>query len=370
MANNRLGHGMGGVFQRGTVWHIRYSFRGKQFRESTHSTKRADAVKLLRQRLAEIGAGRLIGPSAERVTFDDLAKLILDDYRVNDRKSTSRVEDALAHLRGFFAFSRVPDITTDRVTAYVRHRKDEGAAPATIKIELAALRRALNLAVRAGKATHRPYIPTVHVSNARKGFFEDAEIVAVEPQLPAALRPVLRFGFFTGWRVQSEVLPLTWDRVDFAAGVVRLEPGTTKNNEGREFPFAAHPQLESLLVAQREYTSAVEKQQARIIRHVFHRNGKPIRSYRGAWKSACEAAGLKGRLMHDLRRTAVRNLERAGVSRSVAMKLTGHRTEAVYRRYAVSSAADLAEGVAKLAALHGAPSGSRTVVPIALVAQS
>ena len=73
----------------------------------------------------------------------------------------------------------------------------------------------------------------------------------------------------------------------------------------------------------------------------------------------------EGRLVHDLRRSAVRNLERAGVSRSVAMKLAGHKTEAVYRRYAITSAADLSEGVAKLAALHAGPQGSPSVVPIA-----
>lgn len=158
---------------------------------------------------------------------------------------------------------------------------------------------------------------------------------------------------------------LTWAGVDFSAGVVRLEPGTTKNDEGREFPFAVYPQLAGLLRAQRERTSSVERTSGRIIPWVFHRNGKPIHSYRGAWKAACDAAGLHGRLVHDLRRTAVRNLERAGVSRSVAMKLTGHKTEAVYRRYAVVSAADLSEGVAKLAALHSAPAGARTVLPFA-----
>ena len=71
--------------------------------------------------------------------------------------------------------------------------------------------------------------------------------------------------------------------------------------------------------------------------------------------------------MHDLPRTAVRRLERAGASRSVATKLTGHKTESVYRRYAIVAEADLAEGVQKLAR---APSAQacvtlRTVVPLA-----
>jgi integrase len=116
---------------------------------------------------------------------------------------------------------------------------------------------------------------------------------------------------------------------------------------------------------QRERTALLERKQSRIIGPVFHRAGRPIRSYGKAWKAACEDAEVAGRLVHDLRRTAVRNLERAGVSRSVAMKLTGHKTEAVYRRYAITSAADLSEGVAKLATLHDTQNSARTVIPIA-----
>lgn len=89
----------------------------------------------------------------------------------------------------------------------------------------------------------------------------------------------------------------------------------------------------------------------RLIPSVFHRDGAPIKSFQAAWVEACKRAGAPGLLVHDLRRTGVRNLERAGVSRSVAMKLTGHKTESVYRRYAIVSERDLAEGVQKLAAL-------------------
>jgi integrase len=331
-------------------------------RESSNSPRRADAVKLLRRRLAEMGSGRLVGPDAERTTFEDLAGMLIADYHLNGRRSAKRVEVALVHLRAFFTFARVPDITGDRIDAYIRCRQEANAAPATIRYELACLRRAFNLAMRAGKATHRPYIPGLTVDNARKGFFEPAEFEAVEQKLPESLRPFVRFLYLTGWRA-GEALGLTWAGVDFAASVVRLEPGVTKNREGREFPFAAFPALAELLIEQRERTSMLERKQSRIIGPVFHRNGRAIRSYARAWNAACKAAGIAGRLVHDLRRTAVRNLERAGVSRSVAMKLTGHKTEAVYRRYAITSAADLSEGVAKLSALHDSTVAARTVLP-------
>ncbi len=109
---------------------------------------------------------------------------------------------------------------------------------------------------------------------------------------------------------------------------MRLEPGTTKNNEGRAFPLI--PELRVLLERRQAITRRCERAQGRIIAHVFHRYGMPIKSFRRAWKTACKDAGRPGLLLHDLRRSAVRTLERAGISRSVAMKLTGHKTEAVY----------------------------------------
>jgi len=152
--------------------------------------------------------------------------------------------------------------------------------------------------------------------------------------------------------------------VDFRAGEVRLDPGATKNGEARTFPFSAYPPLGELLKWQRERTVSVEKKTKRIVGHVFHRNGRAILDFRGAWQKACEAAGGKGRLVHDFRQTAVRNLERAGVSRSVAMKLTGHLTESIYRRYAIVSPADLKAGVEKLAKLHVEQSEPAKVVVV------
>jgi integrase len=106
-----------------------------------------------------------------------------------------------------------------------------------------------------------------------------------------------------------------------------------------------------VLRQQRERTTAIEHETGQIVQWVFHRRGKPIRGFREAWQEACTAAGCPGRLLHDLRRTAVRNFKRAGVSRSVAMKLTGHKTESIYRRYAIVSGADLAEGMRKVATM-------------------
>jgi integrase len=171
---------------------------------------------------------------------------------------------------------------------------------------------------------------------------------------------LIEFVHLTGWRI-GEAKGLVWRNVDFSAGTVRLDPGTTKNDEGRTFPFAAMPRLQELLREQREHTSALEREQGRLIAFVFHRDGRPVRSFHMAWQRACVRAGVPGRLVHDLRRTAVRSFERAGVSRSVAMKLSGHKTESIYRRYAIVSEADLAEGVRKVAVMRAGDEERRVI---------
>ena len=145
------------------------------------------------------------------------------------------------------------------------------------------------------------------------------------------LRPVARFAYLTGWRVPSEALMRQWKHVDLEAGMVRLEPGETKNRKGPMFPFGRSPELKALLEEQRARTSALVELTGEEIAWVFHRQGSRIsrNTLSSAWRTACKKAGLEGKIPHDFRRTAVRNLERAGVSRSVAMKLTGHETETV-----------------------------------------
>jgi len=332
------------------TWWIDYSFRGTKYRESSGSNKRQEAIRLLKKRLGEIGRGRFIGPDIERTTFEDLAKIITDDYAINSRRSNKRMLTSLNALRGMFKPSLARDITFDRLNTYIAKRLDAGVAPATVRNDLAILRRAFRLAERAGKAICPPF-PSIRVSNTRSGFFEEEQFREVLKHLPEDIRPAVTFAYHTGWRIRSEVLSLQWRHVDLSAGTVRLEPGTTKNEEGRLFPFGNLPELKDVLLAQRQRTNEHQSKTERLIPWVFHRSGRPIKDFRKAWKIACDSAGVPGMIPHDFRRTAVRNLERAGVSRSAAMKLTGHKTESVYRRYAIVSEADLAEGVRKLATL-------------------
>ena len=349
--------GLGMVFQRGSIWWIQYHWRGKRYRESSESILRSDAIKLLKKRFAEMGKGQLRGPDLEKTTFADLERMILDDYAVNQRRSVPRLKTSLKPLKAAFGHARACDLSLDRLNRYVSDRLSVGIAPATVKLELTHLHKMFKLAERAGKAICPPF-PQIAVQNVRTGFFERADFEAVRSHLPEAFRGLATFAYLTGWRVPSEVLTLYWKQVDFTAGTVRLEPGTTKNDEGRVFPFGVLPELANLLRTQWEKSVTLELETEQTVPTVFYWNDrgtiKPIhpKALYHRWKEACRLAGVPQRIPHDFRRTAVRNLERAGVPRSVAMKLTGHKTEAVYRRYAIVSEADLSEGLMKLAKLE------------------
>ena len=192
-----------------------------------------------------------------------------------------------------------------------------------------------------------PYVGLLEEDNVRKGFFERAEFDAILTHPPADLRPPLEFLFTTGWR-KSEVLSFTVAHVDLDAGTVKLDVGTTKSGEGRTFILT--PALSTLLAQQLDSIDAL-KNRGTICPWVFHRaNGTRIKSLRAAWDAAKTAAGYPNKILHDFRRTAVRNLDRAGVPRSTAMAMVGHETESIYTRYAIQDEAMLREGSAKLAA--------------------
>lgn len=146
--------------------------------------------------------------------------------------------------------------------------------------------------------------------------------------------------------MRSEIWTLQWPLVDFDAGIVRLEPGTTKNDEGRVFPFTAEPR--QLLEAQRAKTDRFQKEKGIICPWGFHRKGQPIREFKRAWKTACKKAGVPGRIPHDFRRTAIRNLVRAGIPETVAMRMTGHKTRSVFDRYNIVDEADFFDAARKL----------------------
>jgi len=239
-------------------------------------------------------------------------------------------------------------------------RTERKVSNGEINRELTTLKRIFNLARQNGKLMHVPHVPMLKERNVRTGFFEREQIDRILVHLPPAIRPAVQFAYITGWRIPSEVLRMQWRHVDFEARVVRLDPHTTKNDEGRTFPFT--DALHALLEAQEAEHDRL-KAEGLICPWVFNRSnrkvkGKRITTFIKAFRAACTKAGCPGRIPHDLRRTAVRNLVRAGVPERVAMQMTGHKTRSVFERYNIVSECDLVEAAKKLNTLQPVPPAS------------
>ena len=132
------------------------------------------------------------------------------------RQLLTRVKLALQHVEDFVGgTTRALDITAELLDRYAEQRLAEGAARSTVNQELAAVRRGFRLAVRKGLLATRPEIVLPKCRNVREGFFSDGDFAALLVELPAYLRPVIRFARATGWRTRSEVLTLTWDQVEW-----------------------------------------------------------------------------------------------------------------------------------------------------------
>lgn len=305
--------------------------------QTIRGTKR-DAQDVLSKLLLESSTGALKITNERRVIgtlLDDL----LADYKINgkDYEWAGRVVNL--QLRPAFGELAISKLGTSLLNRYIEKRKAEGRANATINNELALLRRAFHLgaACEPPKVSRVPRIAALKVNNVRKGFFEHAEYLRMRDALPAEVRPVVTFAYYTGCR-RGEILSLTWAQVDLEAGMIRLEAGTTKNDEGRTIPILT-PELKETLKMQHDTHDYGWPESP----WVFSRKGQPILDFKNAWGKAQVSAKLPGKLFHDLRRTGVRNLVRAGVPEAVAMRISGHKTRSVFDRYNIVSGSDLTE---------------------------
>ena len=366
--------GFGYLYKRGNFWWIRYSVRGKDFRESSGSEQEADAMRLLKRRWKEVGRGRFIGPSEERVMVDDLLETLELDYRNNERRSLGDLKWRLRHLRAAFGGMRAIDVTGERIEQYKALRLSEKTEwgrkpvrPATVNRELAALRRAFRLAIEHARISAAPKITMLAENNARQGFLEPADFEATVNSLPGHLQDFARFAYVTGWR-KGELQSLAWADVKREAKTILLRSEHSKNKEPRLLSYPPAGELDEIIE---------RRWQARAIRNsdgttglaesVFHKDGKPIGDFRKAWAAACEAAKTSEILFHDLRRSAVRNLDRSGVTQAVAKRITGHRTDSVYQRYRIVSESDIRDALEKTQAAVSSRAQTRKVEPISAV---
>lgn len=343
-----------------------------------------DAQRELLSRLSDVAKGIPVSSKPNTVLFGELCADVVKHYQVNELASESDIEARYRlHITPALGKKKAATITTAQLNSYILKRKAEGAKPGTVNRELEAIRRAYKLALAGRKIHHMPHIPRVKENNVRQGFFTRDEVDRLCRHLPAPYDAFTLFAFLTGWR-KDEIRNLKWANVDFIAGVIRLEPGSTKNGEGRSFPMSDElrvllaetkrratasandaPRTASGMVAQRMPATAKQFP----VDYVFAVAGRPILEFRKNWKTACHKAGLpciystEGKLLkavrifHDLRRSAVRELVRVqGLSEREAMMLTGHLTRSVFDRYSIVNERDL-EGIR--AKLNGAKNGAK-----------
>jgi integrase len=354
-------------------WFSCYCAHGKEVRESTETDDLKAARRFHRQRLEEVAADRqggkkFVAPTAARVTVGELLTDLERDYALRGVRSLKQVRAHLAPIRESFGAVRASQVSASAVDRYVETRlatptrHGTMTAPATVNRETQLLGQALRLGLERGNLNTLPSIRHLPERNTRQGFFEAGAFEAVVANLPGHLQDLARFGYLTGW-LRGEILTLTWGDVDRDGGVVRLRGEHSKNGQGRT--LALEGDVKALIERrwQARVITGEDGQPYRVAELVFHRAGRPIVDYRKAWLTACVTVGLaqpkldaqgrpvldrQGRprmaatkLVHDLRRTAARNLVRAGVPERVAMAVTGHKTRAMFDRYNIVSEEDL-----------------------------
>lgn len=337
--------GSGGIYLRGKTWWIHYPTGSRTLRESTKTGDEAKARKVLRGKLADVYGKNGHGPqTAARVKVSELLDGLVRDYEIN-RKTLWWVKlNVENHLRPHFKYDIASRVGTRQIQGYVLAKRAAGLSDSTINRHLALLRRSFKLGMKHDppKVNSIPAFDKLDESaGVRRGFLEYDAFKKLRAELPEELRPVALYAYFTGCR-KGEILKLQWPQVDLGSGMVRLNPGETKNKDPRMIPLAAElrAELAGLKKQRDEFWPACP--------WVFSRHGKRIKSFYASWNAACKRAGVDGSLLHDMRRSGVRNLIRSGVPERVAMQISGHKTRSVFDRYNIVSEKDLGDAVKML----------------------
>ena len=346
--------GDGSVFLRGRIWWIAYSFRGKLYQESSKSADERQARKLLRARLGKVDKPNFVDPAKElRLTIRNMKQQLEMDYERKQNKSLKTLKYCFAHVEDFFEFHRVVDITEPEIDKFIETRLRAGAERSSINRSLAYLRRGFRLMFEKRMISRVPVIKLLDGENVRQGFVAVAEMSALlEKVTDPDARDIIEFLYASGWR-SNEAKELRWSWID--GDMIRLPAEHSKNKKARLLPIVG------------TIREVIERRQDKRQLHcefVFHRNGRPIRHFRKGFKAAAKDIGCEGLLPHDMRRSAVRNFRRSGLSEHEGMALSGHRTAAIYRRYDIIAEEDLAESMKRVDEHVKIEKQNRKVVPI------
>ena len=330
------------------TWTYKFYHNNKQRYYNTGETNKRKAKDKALAYEAEVKKGDTPW-EYDKTTFEDMKEMLELDYKTNRKKSTERMIYSLKALESYFSGYKAKNITTHQIRLYIKQRQDAEKANATINRELAALKRMFHLAEQETppRVAQVPHIPMLKEDNVREGFFEYREFEALRTKAPFYLKGVITLAYETGMR-KEEILSLTWDQIDLQGKTIRLTD--TKSGEARTIPFST-----IMSKVFRNYMlgwgrKKLSENELKSLPYVFlNRDGNDrIRDFRAAWDTACEKAGIGKKLFHDLRRTAVRNMVRSGVSEHTAMKISGHKTRSIFDRYDIISDKDIKEAAGKV----------------------
>ena len=330
------------------TWWVKYYRNGRPFRESSGSEDYAEAERLLKRRQGEIVTGRFAGLEPERVTVGRLLQDLIDDYRLQERGSARMSEQRVRkHLIPAFGAVRAAQLSSTHIKVYKLRRKKD-AANATVNRELELLQRALKLGYEREPplVLRVPKIEMLPEQNVREGILEHESYLKLREVMLSAGYPryclLLVVGYHVGTR-EGELLSIQWPQVDLRANEIRLKAPTTKTKKARVLPV--YGEMKSWL----EMARAERDQKHPNCRWVFQKNGERMVFNWRTWHNLCALAGVPELLFHDLRRTALTNMIRAGISEKVAMEITGHRTRKTFERYHIVSDRDIREVAVKMA---------------------
>jgi len=340
--------GDGRTYKRGNIFWCCYYLRGAQYRESTESTDENTAKKFLKARLREtgadlIGARSFVTPRASKLTIREMVEALRADFELRGKLSQQNGYH-LGKVEKIFGDKRAVDLTAEKIDAYISERLAAGDKPATINRVTGTLSQCFTLAIRREHLSRKPYIRHLAENNARQGFFSESELLAVVEHLPEDLRDFIRFAACTGMR-SGEIKSLTWH--DIEGDVLTLRGENAKNGESRSIPLVG--KLAEIIERRRAARQVNVNGVTQLCEFIFHRDGEAeaVGEFKKAWRAATKLAGCPGRLVHDLRRSAVRNMTQAGVGQAVAMEISGHKTASMFRRYNIVVTDDLRMALAR-----------------------
>jgi len=326
-------------------WQGAFTYRGTRHQFSTRVEDKHEAEGILKAKWVQLARGEVGLPPEKKVEPKTVAELLdaLEKWYRSEGKASQQNLSALAVARRAFGSKTAHALTKEAIDRYIEKRIHQGAKPATVNRISEKVRRAFTLAeLVPPKIQHLS-----EKGNVRKGFFEQAEFEAVASHLPPDLSDFARFGFLSSWR-KSEIASLRW--ADVENNVIHLRAEDSKNREPRSIPVTG--ELIQVIERRRRARAFETPEGEQLSEWIFHRDGRRILEFRKAWKSACKRAGCPNKLFHDLRRTCVRDLVRAGVPQSVAMDISGHKTITVFKRYNITDQRDKVAAFQHLAEHH------------------